>query len=451
MEAPFLYIFLVNKILNINKVLERRMAMLDLKKLRSNTEEVKKALSNRGEDFDVNVIDEVIALDEERRKILVDVEALKKQRNEVSAEIPKRKKAGEDVTEVMAEMREIGDKIKADDAKVAELNDKINYIMLRIPNIPNPAVPEGETDEDNVEIKRWGEPTKFNFEPKAHWDLGTDLDLLDFERGGKVAGSRFTVYKGMGARLERSIINYFLDKHTFENGYTEVLPPYMVNRDSMTGTGQLPKFEEDAFKVENNGYFLIPTAEVPVTNMYRNETLEGDKLPIKHAAYSACFRAEAGSAGRDTRGLIRQHQFNKVELVKFCKPEQSYEELDKLVQDAESVLQGLGLPYRIVRICKGDLGFTAALKYDIEVWMPSYNRYVEISSCSNFEDFQARRANIKYKNSPKEKPQFVHTLNGSGVAIGRTVAAILENYQQEDGSVVIPEALKEYMRCDLLK
>ncbi|MBI6108932.1 serine--tRNA ligase [Clostridium perfringens] len=425
--------------------------MLDLKKLRSNTEEVKKALSNRGEDFDVNVIDEVIALDEERRKILVDVEALKKQRNEVSAEIPKRKKAGEDVTEVMAEMREIGDKIKADDAKVAELNDKINYIMLRIPNIPNPAVPEGETDEDNVEIKRWGEPTKFNFEPKAHWDLGTDLDLLDFERGGKVAGSRFTVYKGMGARLERSIINYFLDKHTFENGYTEVLPPYMVNRDSMTGTGQLPKFEEDAFKVENNGYFLIPTAEVPVTNMYRNETLEGDKLPIKHAAYSACFRAEAGSAGRDTRGLIRQHQFNKVELVKFCKPEQSYEELDKLVQDAESVLQGLGLPYRIVRICKGDLGFTAALKYDIEVWMPSYNRYVEISSCSNFEDFQARRANIKYKNSPKEKPQFVHTLNGSGVAIGRTVASILENYQQEDGSVAIPEALKEYMRCDLLK
>ena len=425
--------------------------MLDLKKLRSNTEEVKKALSNRGEDFDVNVIDEVIALDEERRKILVDVEALKKQRNEVSAEIPKRKKAGEDVTEVMAEMREIGDKIKADDAKVAELNDKINYIMLRIPNIPNPAVPEGETDEDNVEIKRWGEPTKFNFEPKAHWDLGTDLDLLDFERGGKVAGSRFTVYKGMGARLERSIINYFLDKHTFENGYTEVLPPYMVNRDSMTGTGQLPKFEEDAFKVENNGYFLIPTAEVPVTNMYRNETLEGDKLPIKHAAYSACFRAEAGSAGRDTRGLIRQHQFNKVELVKFCKPEQSYEELDKLVQDAESVLQGLGLPYRIVRICKGDLGFTAALKYDIEVWMPSYNRYVEISSCSNFEDFQARRANIKYKNSPKEKPQFVHTLNGSGVAIGRTVAAILENYQQEDGSEAIPEALKEYMRCDLLK
>ncbi|MGL4773474.1 MAG: serine--tRNA ligase, partial [Clostridium sp.] len=318
-------------------------------------------------------------------------------------------------------------------------------------NIPNPQVPDGETDEDNIEIKVWGEPTKFNFEPKAHWDLGTDLDILDFERGGKVSGSRFTVYKGLGARLERSIINYFLDTHTVENGYTEVLPPYMVNRDSMTGTGQLPKFEEDAFKVENNGYFLIPTAEVPVTNMYKNEVLVGDQLPIKHAAYSACFRAEAGSAGRDTRGLIRQHQFNKVELVKFCKPEQSYEELDKLVQDAESVLQGLGLPYRIVRICKGDLGFTAALKYDIEVWMPSYNRYVEISSCSNFEDFQARRANIKYKETPKDKPQFVHTLNGSGLAIGRTFAAILENYQREDGSVEMPEALRRFMNCNEIK
>lgn len=425
--------------------------MLDLKRIRNNPEEIKKALSNRGEDFDVSVIDEVVSLDEERRKILVDVETLKSKRNQVSSEIPKLKKAGEDVTAIMAEMRELGDKIKSDDAKLAEIDNKIEYIMLRIPNIPNPQVPEGETDEDNVEIKRWGEPTKFNFEPKAHWDLGTSLNILDFERGGKIAGSRFTVYKGLGARLERAIINYFLDKHTCENGYTEILPPYMVNRDSMTGTGQLPKFEEDAFKVENNGYFLIPTAEVPVTNMYRNEVLSGSDLPIKHAAYSACFRAEAGSAGRDTRGLVRQHQFNKVELVKFCKPEQSYEELDKLVQDAESVLQGLGLPYRIVRICKGDLGFTAALKYDIEVWMPSYNRYVEISSCSNFEDFQARRANIKYKDNPKDKPQFVHTLNGSGVAIGRTVAAILENYQQEDGTVVVPEVLKPFLRCDVIK
>ena len=425
--------------------------MLDLKRIRTNPEEIKKALANRGEDFQESTIDEIIALDEERRNILVEVENLKSKRNQVSAEIPKLKKAGEDVAPIMAEMRELGDEIKKHDVKLSEINEKLDYIMLRMPNIPNPQVPEGETDEDNVEIKRWGDPTKFDFEPKAHWDLGTDLNLLDFERAGKVTGSRFTIYKGLGARLERAIINYFLDKHTFENGYEEVLPPYMVNRDSMTGTGQLPKFEEDAFKVENNGYFLIPTAEVPVTNMYRNETLKGDELPIKHVAYSACFRAEAGSAGRDTRGLIRQHQFNKVELVKFCKPEQSYEELDKLVQDAESVLQGLGLPYRIVRICKGDLGFTAALKYDIEVWMPSYNRYVEISSCSNFEDFQARRANIKYKETPKDKPQFVHTLNGSGVAIGRTVAAILENYQREDGTVEIPEALRRFMNCDEIK
>lgn len=425
--------------------------MLDLKRIRNNPEEIKALLANRGEDFDVTCIDEVVALDEKRRAILVDVEALKSKRNQVSAEIPKRKKAGEDVTSVMAEMREIGDKIKADDAKVSEIDEKINYIMLRIPNIPNPQVPDGETDEDNVEIKVWGDKTKFDFEPKAHWDLGTDLKILDFERAGKTTGSRFTFYKGAGARLERAIINYFLDKHVFDNGYTEILPPYMVNRESMTGTGQLPKFEEDAFKIENNGFFLIPTAEVPVTNFYKNEVLSGEELPIKHVAYSACFRAEAGSAGRDTRGLIRQHQFNKVELVKFCKPEQSYEELDKLVKDAESVLQGLEIPYRIVRICKGDLGFTAALKYDIEVWMPSYNRYVEISSCSNFEDFQARRANIKYRENPKDKPQFVHTLNGSGVAIGRTVAAILENYQQADGSIKIPEVLKAFMRCDEIK
>ena len=425
--------------------------MLDLKRIRNNPEEIKKLLSNRGEDFQESTIDEIISLDEERRNILVEVENLKSKRNQASSEIPKLKKAGEDVTAIMAEMRELGDKIKGYDSRLAEVDEKIEYIMLRMPNIPNPQVPEGETDEDNIEIKRWGDPTKFNFEPKAHWDLGTDLNILDFERAGKVTGSRFTLYKGLGARLERAIINYFLDKHTIENGYEEVLPPYMVNRDSMTGTGQLPKFEEDAFKVENNGYFLIPTAEVPVTNMYRNETLRGDELPIKHAAYSACFRAEAGSAGRDTRGLIRQHQFNKVELVKFCKPEQSYEELDRLVEDAESVLQGLGLPYRIVRICKGDLGFTAALKYDIEVWMPSYNRYVEISSCSNFEDFQARRANIKYKETPNDKPQFVHTLNGSGVAIGRTVAAILENYQREDGTVEIPEALRRFMNCDEIK
>ena len=309
----------------------------------------------------------------------------------------------------------------------------------------------GDTDEDNVEIRKFSEPTKFDFEPKAHWDIGENLDILDFERGSKISGSRFTVYKGAGARLERAIINFFLNTHTEKNGYNEILPPYMVLRECMEGTGQLPKFEEDAYKTTGDEYFLIPTAEVPVTNIYRNEILEGAKLPIKHVAYSACFRAEAGSAGRDTRGLIRQHQFNKVELVKFARPEDSYEELEKLTRDAESVLQILGLPYRVVSICMGDLGFTAAKKYDIEVWMPSYNRYVEISSCSNFEDFQARRANIKFKDNVKDKARFVHTLNGSGVAVGRTVAAILENYQNADGSVTVPEALRPYMGTDIIK
>ncbi|KEI07616.1 seryl-tRNA synthetase [Clostridium sp. K25] len=420
--------------------------MLDLKRIRNNPEEIKNIMQNRGEDFDNKLIDDVIALDERRRQILVEVEKLKSKRNSESSQIGKLKKEGKDTSDVMAEMKKLSDEIKAFDVELNEVDEKIKYIMLRIPNIPNPNVPDGESDEDNVEIRKWGEVTKFDFESKAHWDIGVDLGILDFERGGKITGSRFTIYKGLGARLERAIINYFLDMHTIDHGYTEILPPYMVNRESMTGTGQLPKFEEDAFKVENNGYFLIPTAEVPVTNMYRNEILNGEELPIKHAAYSACFRAEAGSAGRDTRGLVRQHQFNKVELVKFVKPEQSYDELEKLTRDAEDVLKGLGLPYRVVRICKGDLGFTAALKYDIEVWMPSYNRYVEISSCSNFEDFQARRANIRYKDSQKSKPEFIHTLNGSGVAIGRTVAAILENYQNEDGTVTIPEALRPYMR-----
>lgn len=424
--------------------------MLDLKRIRNNPEEIKKALTNRGEDFDLSVIDEVIKLDEKRRTILSEVEVLKNKRNQVSAEIPKLKKAGEDVAPIMAEMKELGNEIKEHDTNLSEVNEKLEYLMLRIPNIPNPQVPDGDSDEDNVEIKRWGEPRKFDGEPKAHWDLGADLNILDAERGGKVAGSRFTFYKGLGARLERAVLNYFMDKHSDEHGYTEVLPPYMVNRNSMTGTGQLPKFEEDAFKVENNGFFLIPTAEVPVTNMYRDEVLNGEELPIKHVAYSACFRAEAGSAGRDTRGLIRQHQFNKVELVKFTRPENSYDELEKLVRDAEEVLEELGLPYRKVRICKGDLGFTAALKFDLEVWMPSYNRYVEISSCSNFEEFQARRANIKFRDG-KGKPQFVHTLNGSGLAVGRTVAAILENYQNEDGTVTVPDTLKRYMGVDIIK
>lgn len=419
--------------------------MLDLKRIRNNTEGFKKSMENRGENFDLASIDELVALDEKRRQILGEVEVLKNKRNIDSIKISKMKKDGQNVDVLSAEMKELGNEIKVFDVQLSEIEGKIEYIMLRIPNIPNYAVPEGETDADNIEIRRWGEPTKFNFEPKAHWDLGTDLNILDFERGGKVAGSRFTFYRGLGAKLERALITYFIDVHTEDQDYEELFAPYMVNRNSMIGTGQLPKFEEDAFRISNNDFFLIPTAEVPVTNFYRDETLNGADLPVKHVAYTACFRSEVGSSGRDTRGLVRQHQFNKVELVKFTKPEHSYAELETLTNDAEAVLQGLGLAYRVVRICKGDLGFTAALKYDIEVWMPSYNRYVEISSCSNFEDFQSRRINIKYKESANSKPQYVHTLNGSGVAIGRAFAAIIENFQQEDGSILIPEVLKPYM------
>ena len=422
--------------------------MLDMKVLRNEPEKVKRAFLKRKENFD---LDGLFELDDLRKQLIFENEQKKAQQNTVSKQIPMLKKEGKDTTEVFAEMKKLSDEIKEADAKVRELEEKINAIMLTIPNIPNETVPQGDTDEDNVEIRKWGEPTKFDFEPKAHWDIGENLDILDFEKAGKVTGARFTFYKGLGAALERAIINFYLDTHTMQSGYTEVFPPYMVHRNSMVGTGQLPKFEEDAFKVQGTEYFLIPTAEVPVTNMYREQILDGNKLPIKHVAYSACFRSEAGSAGRDTRGLIRQHQFNKVELVKFCKPEQSYEELEKLTQDAEKVLQLLKIPYRVVKICTGDLGFTAAMKYDIEVWMPSYGRYVEISSCSNFEDFQARRANIKYKDSPKDKAQYVHTLNGSGVAIGRTVAAILENYQNADGSVTIPEVLRPYIRTEIIK
>jgi seryl-tRNA synthetase len=419
--------------------------MLDLKRIRNNTEEVKNLIKARGENYNVSYIDDIIALNEKRRQILVDVENLKGKRNQESAQIAKMKKAGEDTESLFADMKKLSDDIKNFDIDLAVVDEKIEYFMMRLPNTPNPMVPVGKSDADNLEVRRWGEPRKFDFEPKAHWDLGSNLDILDFERAGKVTGSRFTFGKGLGARLERSIIGYFLDTHTEKHGYKEILPPFLVNKDSMLGTGQLPKFEEDAFKIENSDYYLIPTAEVPVTNLYRGETLKGEDLPIKHVAYSACFRSEAGASGRDTRGLIRQHQFNKVELVKFTKPEESYEELDKLTKDAEAVLQGLGLPYRVVRLCTGDVGFSSAMTYDIEVWMPSYGRYVEISSCSNFEDFQARRANIKYKENPKDKPQYVHTLNGSGVAIGRTVAAILENYQNEDGTIAIPEVLKGYM------
>ena len=416
--------------------------MLDLKLIRGETEKVKEALGRRKEVVD---IDAIIAVDDKRRSLLFEAEGLKAKQNEVTKQIPVMKKEGKDTTAVFAEMKEISEKIKELDAKTREIEDELNRMMLTIPNIPDASVPDGDTDEDNIEIRKFGEPKDFGFEPKAHWDLGKDLGILDSDTAAKITGTRFTVYKDLGARLERAVINYYLDTHTEKNGYTEVFPPFMVHRNSMVGTGQLPKFEEDAFKVANTDYFLVPTAEVPVTNMYREQILDGSQLPIKHVAYTACFRAEAGSAGRDTRGLIRQHQFNKVELVKFAKPEESYEELEKLTNDAESVLRGLGLPYRVVQICIGDLGFTAAKKYDIEVWMPSYGRYVEISSCSNFEDFQARRANIKYKDGQGSKAQYVHTLNGSGVAVGRTVAAILENYQNEDGSITVPEALVPYM------
>ncbi len=416
--------------------------MIDIKLLRTEPEKVIELLSRRKEEVD---IEGLLALDKEKREVMYQVEQKKAEQNAVSKKIPAMKKAGEDTTAIFDEMKKLSEEIKGYDEKVRELDEKIDAIMYTIPNLPNPTVPDGDTDEDNVEIRRFMEPTEFDFEPKAHWDLGKDLGILDPETAAKITGARFTVYNGAGAQLERAIMNFFLDTHTRQHGYTEIFPPFMVHRNSMIGTGQLPKFEEDAFKVANTDYFLVPTAEVPVTNMHRDEILDGNNLPLKYCAYTACFRAEAGSAGRDTRGLIRQHQFNKVELVKFTKPEDSYAELEKLTADAEDVLKLLKLPYRVVKICIGDLGFTAAMKYDIEVWMPSYNRFVEISSCSNFEDFQARRANIRFKNSPKEKAQLVHTLNGSGVAIGRTTAAILENYQNADGSITVPEVLRPYM------
>ncbi len=429
--------------------------MLDIKRIRENPDAVKAALKTRNADYD-EYIDSILEIDAERRKISTETDNLKAQQNKVSKQIPAMKKNGEDTTAVMAEMKAISEKIKQEDAKISELEAKQKNLLLSVPNIPSETTPIGKDDSENVEIRKFSEPTKFDFEPKAHWDIGKSLGILDPDTAAKVTGARFHFYKGLGAKLERSIISYFLNTHT-EHGYTEILPPFMVNRASMTGTGQLPKFEEDAYKLvsaednKDNDYFLIPTAEVPVTNMHRDEILAGDRLPIKYCAYSACFRAEAGSAGRDTRGLIRQHQFNKVELVKFTTPETSFDELEKLTNDAERVLQGLGLPYRVVALSTGDIGFSSAKTYDIEVWMPSYGRYVEISSCSNFLDYQARRAGIRYKNSPKDKAQFVHTLNGSGVAVGRTVAAILENYQNADGTVTVPEALRPYMGTDIIK
>ncbi|MBC2327903.1 serine--tRNA ligase [Listeria booriae] len=417
--------------------------MLDVKVLREDFEGVKKKLSHRGEDL--GEFEKFGELDKRRRTLIIEVETLKSQRNEVSQEIAQLKREKQNADAKIEEMRVVGDRIKTFDIELNEIDEKLRNILLAIPNIPHESTPIGETEDDNVEIRKWGEVRTFDFEPKAHWDLGTDLGILDFENAAKVAGSRFVFYKKLGARLERALINFMMDLHATEHGYDEMLPPYMVNRDSMTGTGQLPKFEEDAFLIEKEDYFLIPTAEVPVTNYHRDQIMSADELPQKYTAYSACFRSEAGSAGRDTRGLIRQHQFNKVEMVQFVKPEDSYAALEALTDNAEDVLRRLELPYRVLSMCTADLGFTAAKKYDIEVWIPSGDSYREISSCSNFEAFQARRANIRFRREPGAKPEFVHTLNGSGLAIGRTVAAILENYQLEDGSVAIPKALQGYM------
>lgn len=416
--------------------------MLDLKFVRQNRELVEDALRRRHVNRDLNHFAEI---DEKRRVALAKMEEMKAKNNAVSKEVGKRKKAGEDAEDLMAEMKELKSSIKASEEEVRTLEEALRTELLYIPNIPDASVPEGKDDNDNQEARRWGEPRKFDFEPRPHWEIGENLNILDVERAGKVTGTRFTFYRGLGARLERALVSFFLDTHTSLHRYEELFPPYMANTASMTGTGQLPKFAEDMFHLEGTDYYLIPTAEVPVTNYYRDEILDNAMLPKYFCAYSACFRAEAGAAGRDTRGLIRQHQFNKVELVKFTRPEESWDELEKLTHDAEHILQLLGLPYRVVTLSSGDLGFSSAKTYDLEVWLPSFNCYREISSCSNFLDYQARRANIRFRRDAKSKPEFVHTLNGSGVAVGRTVAAILENYQTEDGKVVVPEVLRPYM------
>jgi len=416
--------------------------MLDAKRIRTDFDNVAAALAKRHKEYDLN---RFLELDAKYRALIGESEEMKSRRNAQSQLVPKLKKEGKDASGALAEMKNLSDKIKECDAKLGEVKEELDALLMSIPNTPNELVPDGADDNDNVEIRKFGEPTKFDFEPRPHWEIGEEYGILDPATAAKITGARFMVYKGVGARLERAVANFMLDLHTEKHGYTEVFPPFMVNANSMRGTGQLPKFAEDMFKVEGTPYYLVPTAEVPVTNMYADMILDASALPIKHTAYTACFRAEAGSAGRDTRGLIRQHQFNKVELVKFAHPDTSYDELESLTADAEEVLKLLGLPYRVVRLCGGDLGFSSAMTYDIEVWMPSYNRYVEISSCSNFEDFQARRANIRFKEGAKGKARLLHTLNGSGLAVGRTTAAILENFQQADGSVIIPEALRKYM------
>lgn len=416
--------------------------MLDLRFVRENIDSLKRMLTLRGDSLDLSPFN---ALEQERRELIQEVEALRNKRNQVSDEISTIKQKKGDAGDLIAQMRGVSERIKGIEDVLKEKEEKLQAFLLVIPNIPHASVPVGKSEADNKEVRRWGAPPAFTFEPKPHWDIGEDLDILDFKAGAKLAGARFTLYKDLGARLERALINFMLDLHTNEHGYCEVLPPFMVNREAMIGTGQLPKFEEDLFKIEGLDYFLIPTAEVPVTNIHRDETLAEKDLPLYYCAYTPCFRKEAGSYGKDTRGIIRQHQFNKVELVKFTTPETSYDELEKLLADAEEVLRRLNIHYRVVSLCTGDLGFAASKTYDIEVWLPSQGTYKEISSCSNFEAFQARRAAIRLRRDGKKGTELVHTLNGSGLAVGRTVVAILENYQQEDGSVVIPKPLRPYM------
>ena len=416
--------------------------MLDLGFVRNNLSLVREKMRDRGM---AGVLGDFEALDAERRKLLSEAEALKAQRNNVSNQIATLKKQKQDTSQLIAQMKQVSQQIQQFDEQAKAADDKLRDLLRRVPNVPHETVPIGRGSDDNKEVRRWGEPRKFDFEPKAHWDLGPELGILDFERAAKIAGARFAVYFGLGAKLERTLAQFMLDLHTREHGYTEVFPPFIVNSDSMFGTGQLPKFSEDLFKLEGTDYWLIPTAEVPVTNLFRDEVLEGEKLPVKFCAWTACFRSEAGSYGKDTRGIIRQHQFQKVELVKFALPDNSYDELESLTRDAEAVLQRLGLPYRVVALSTGDLGFSSAKTYDLEVWLPSSREYKEISSCSNFESFQARRANLRFRRGKAGKTELLHTLNGSGLAIGRTWLALLENYQQEDGSVVIPEALRPYL------
>jgi seryl-tRNA synthetase len=416
--------------------------MLDIKLLRDHLDEVKARMSTRGIPVDW---DQFVSLDRERRDAVANTERLKEKKNRLSGEIGKLKKSGADASALMREVEELSEAIRSSEGPLADIEARFEQLMLTLPNLPHASVKVGKDERDNREVRRWGEPPKFGFAPKNHWDIGEELGILDFARAAKIAGARFAVYRDAGAKLERALINFMLDLHTEENGYKEMLPPALVNRAALVGTGQLPKFEDDLFHVVPGDYFLIPTAEVPLTNLHRDEMLERDALPIKYVAYTPCFRSEAGSYGKDVRGLIRQHQFNKVEMVKLTEPEDSYNQLETMVRNAEDVLKRLALPYRVVELCTGDMGFGAAKTYDLEVWLPGQNTYREISSCSNCEEFQARRANIRYRKEKKGRPLFVHTLNGSGLAVGRTLVAVLENYQQEDGSVIIPNALRDYM------